>query len=101
MPTEKTDLEISVDGSEKDSEFIGKELEELVRQSGMLTNIDMPGINHMKQKRIDAYVNEIVLVEGLDVSNVQILSKDNGGDIRVTIYNKEAIHSQINYSQIP
>lgn len=76
-------------------------LEDLVNQSGILTNPNLPGINHFKQQRIKTYVDGIIQAQGLNVANVQILIKDNGDDIRVTIYNNDAIHSQINYSQIP
>lgn len=76
-------------------------LEELLNQSGLLTNPNLPGINHMKQQAIKTYVDGIIQGQALDASKVQILMKDNGDDIRITIYNDGAVHSQINYSQIP
>ena len=76
-------------------------LEELLNQSGLLTNPNLPGINHLKRQKINGYVNGIVVAQALNASKVQILMRDNGADIAVTIFNDGAIHSQINYSQIP
>lgn len=76
-------------------------LEEYVNRSWMLSNPNLPGINHVKQERINNYVNKIIQSQTLDVSKVQLLIKDNGDDIRVTVYNDGAIYTQINYSQIP
>lgn len=76
-------------------------LEEILNRSGQLTNPNLPGINHVKRTNISNYVNGIIQAQSLDASKVQILMKDIGADIAVTIYNDGAIHSQINYSQIP
>lgn len=76
-------------------------LEEIMNQSGQLTNRNLPGINHLKRTDINNYVAGIIQAQSLDASKVQILMKDIGSDISVTIYNDGAIHSQINYSQIP
>ncbi len=76
-------------------------LEEIMNQSGQLTNPNLPGINHMKRTNISNYVAGIIQAQSLNASKVQILMKDIGTDISVTIYNDGAIHSQINYSQIP
>lgn len=76
-------------------------LEEIMNQSGQLTNPDLPGINHVKRTNINNYVAGIIQAQSLDASKVQILMKDIGADIAVTIYNDGAIHSQINYSKIP
>ena len=76
-------------------------LEEILNSSGQLTNPNLPGINHVKRTNISNYVNGIIQSQGLIASKVQILMKDIGSDISVTIYNDGAVHSQINYSQIP
>lgn len=76
-------------------------MEDLLNQSGILTNPNLPGINHLKRQKINGYVNGIVVAQALNASKVQILMRDNGADIAVTIFNDGAIHSQINYSQIP
>lgn len=76
-------------------------MEDLLNQSGILTNPNLPGINHLKRQKINGYVNGIVVAQALNASKVQILMRDNGSDIAVTIFNDGAIHSQINYSQIP
>ncbi len=76
-------------------------LEEIMNQSGQLTNRNLPGINHLKRTDISNYVAGIIQAQSLDASKVQILMKDIGADIAVTIYNDGAIHTQINYSQIP
>ncbi|MCC6837074.1 MAG: hypothetical protein IT234_00930 [Bacteroidia bacterium] len=76
-------------------------LEEIMNQSGQLTNRNLPGINHLKRTDINNYVAGIIQAQSLNASKVQILMKDIGSDISVTIYNDGVIHSQINYSQIP
>ena len=76
-------------------------LEEIMNSSGQLTNPNLPGINHVKRTNINTYVAGIIQAQSLDASKVQILMKDVGNDISVTIYNDGAIHTQINYSQIP
>lgn len=76
-------------------------LEEILNSSGQLTNANLPGINHVKRTNISNYVAGIIQAQSLDASKVQILMKDIGADIAVTIYNDGAIHTQINYSQIP
>lgn len=109
MPIEETEITMPLDDGDGKGDLGGgpviepdpPTLEELVNQSGILTNPNLPGINNFKQQRIKTYVDGIVMAQALSIANVQILMKDNGDDIRITIYNNGAIHSQINYSQIP
>ena len=70
-------------------------------EDSQLSNPDIPGINHLKRTNINTYVAGIIQSENLEAANVQLLMKDIGNDVSVTIYNDGAIHSQINYSQIP
>lgn len=107
MPIEEAEFVMPIDDGDGKGDIGGvpvadpPTLEDLVNQSGILTNPNLPGINNFKQQKIKTYVNGIIQAQGLTVSNVQILIKDNGDDIRVTIFNNGAIHTQINYSQIP
>lgn len=109
MPTEEVEMTMPIDDGDGKGDLGGEPviepepptLEDLVNQSGILTNPNLPGINNFKQQKIETYVNGIIQAQGLNIANVQILSKDNGDDIRVTIFNNGAIHTQINYSQIP
>lgn len=75
-------------------------IEELVNQSGVLTNINLPGINHMKQQIIQNYVNSLILGQSLDIHQAQIFNKDLGSDIRVSVYYNGELFTQINYSQL-
>lgn len=107
MPVEEENLVMPLDEGDGKGELGGQPvtepptLEDLLNQSGALTNPNLPGINNFKQQKIKTYVNGIIQAQALNVANVQILMKDNGDDIRVVIYNNGAVHSQINYSQIP
>jgi hypothetical protein len=75
-------------------------LQQLVDQSGILTNASLPGINFVKQQIINNYVDGFI--KGLDLNpvNTQICSKDIGTDILVSIYYDNELYSQIYYSQI-
>lgn len=103
MPSEKIEIEES--NNEHDSEekllLENSDLDKLVKESGILTNPNLPGINNVKQQKIQTYVNEIIQSQGFNTEDVQILVKDNGDDIRVTVYNNSEIYTQINYSKIP
>lgn len=74
--------------------------EELVNQSGILTNINLPGINHVKEQIIQNYVNSLILGQGWDIHQAQIFNKDLGNDIRISVYYNGELFTQFNYSQI-
>jgi hypothetical protein len=75
-------------------------LQQLVDQSGVLTNASLPGINFVKQQIISSYVDGFIKGQGLDPVNAQIYSKDTGTDIFISIYYNNGLYSQIYYSQI-
>ncbi|HSH64715.1 MAG TPA: hypothetical protein VLB84_02725 [Bacteroidia bacterium] len=75
-------------------------IEELVNQSGILTNINLPGINHVKEQVIQNYVNSLILGQSLDIHQAQIFNKDLGNDIRISVYYNGELFTPINYSQL-
>jgi hypothetical protein len=75
-------------------------IEEAIALSGALTNINLPGINHVKEQIIQNYVNTLILGQNLDIAQAQIFNKDLGNDIRVSVYYAGELFTQLNYSQI-
>jgi hypothetical protein len=75
-------------------------LEEIIALSGILTNVNLPGVNHVKEQIIQNYVNNLILDSSLDINQAQIFNKDIGNDIRVSVYYAGELFTQINYSQI-
>lgn len=75
-------------------------LQQLVDQSGILTNINLPGINYQKQQVIQNAMNSYVLGLSLDITKAQVHNKDTGTDILISLYyNGELLH-QVYYSQL-
>jgi len=75
-------------------------IEEIIALSGILTNINLPGVNHVKEQIIQNYVNTLILGSSLDIKQAQIFNKDIGNDIRISVYYAGELFSQINFSQI-
>jgi hypothetical protein len=75
-------------------------IEEIIALSGILTNINLPGVNHVKEQIIQNYVNTLILGSSLDINQAQIFNKDIGNDIRISVYYAGELFTQINYSQI-
>jgi hypothetical protein len=75
-------------------------LQQLVDESGVLTNPDLPGVNYVKQQTIISYVDGFIKGQGLDPLKTQVYSKDTGTDIFISIYYNNELYSQIYYSQI-
>jgi hypothetical protein len=75
-------------------------IDEIIALSGILTNINLPGVNHVKEQIIQNYVNTLILGSSLDINQAQIFNKDIGNDIRISVYYAGELFTQINYSQI-
>lgn len=75
-------------------------LQQLVDESGVLTNINLPGINYQKQLVIQNFSNNFILGQGLNPANGQVHNKELGNDILISIYHNGELLNQIYYSQL-